>query len=388
MRTIKNGFNSCFCILRIWFLGLVVTSPRAVVGGGRTRKSPTLYDYFSEGSSPKGREEFVDSGLYEGGRPRLNFVKSHFLNDSFTRAKSLNELMEFYTVWVQTNEYMVLSREERFESKDFVVVNYSTFAVKSSKRGNDVYLWRLAKKLDIFRNSLGKCVLFDIHANHKKSNVLYITLTYDSKRCSLEEAWKNVGLEYNKWITNLRNKYGKIHTLRVWESFPDKRGSAYGYPHIHVIMFFENAEFDVFLYNKKWRIKDKAEFERGYHSNVDVQALRTLHKSVNYVLKYLSKSYLNQKSFYSSGKLTLSLCWLFRKHSYSISGSFFDLKCTKSNSNFKHQMFFDSECNLVESVVKWSIVGFFSAEELFNMYPRVNFYHSRLLLWSVILDKF
>jgi hypothetical protein len=55
---------------------------------------------------------------------------------------------------------------------------------------------------------------FDIHGNNKSSNVLFATLTYNTRKSMVQEAWENVGVEYNKWIRNLRKKFGRVSYLR------------------------------------------------------------------------------------------------------------------------------------------------------------------------------
>ena len=146
-------------------------------------------------------------------------------------------------------------------------IEKETIAFKCAKRGNDVYWWRVWKRLKFLHN-LKDRTLFDPHGNVKSSNVLFVTLTYDVKRSTIQESWETIGLEFNKWIRNLRKKYGRISYLRCWE------GTEKGYAHIHVLMIFHNHHFKIFRKRKgsKWiyRIKEKEEFERSYHSFVDV----------------------------------------------------------------------------------------------------------------------
>ena len=120
-----------------------------------------------------------------------------------------------------------------------------------------------------------KKTLFDTHASVKSSNVLFATITYDVNRCTIREAWENIGEDFNNWIRNLRKKFGRISYLRGWES------SQKGYPHIHVLMIFHDHNFQVaFSQLKKnrlvYRIEEKEEFEKSWNSFVDVQAIRKM----------------------------------------------------------------------------------------------------------------
>ena len=113
-----------------------------------------------------------------------------------------------------------------------------------------------------------------------KTRLLWVTLTYDSKRCSLHQAWENVMNEYNKWITRLRQRYGKIDVLRFIQPFPDPNGPAFGYPHLHCILLFKESSFHTLKTVgsdgvTRLRIKEKHELEAvgKWHSYIDVQAL-------------------------------------------------------------------------------------------------------------------
>lgn len=150
------------------------------------------------------------------------------------------------------------------------------------------------------------------------SNVLFVSLSYDIKRSTVREAWETVGEEFNKWIRNLRKKYGPISYLRGWEAFEN------GYPHMHVLMVFHDYRFRIAFsqlkktkygsYNRVYRIEEKGEFEKSYHSFVDVKAVRKIREGISYITKYL------RKSEHELQNLTLAFCWLFRKRSFAVSG--------------------------------------------------------------------
>ena len=113
---------------------------------------------------------------------------------------------KFYVEWRDYNEYIVVQKQSdniRIEGE----IEKETIAVKCSKRGNDVYWWRVWKRIEKLYN-LKEQTLFDLHSNIKLSNVLFVTLTYDIKRSTINEAWATEGEDFNKWIRNLWKKFG------------------------------------------------------------------------------------------------------------------------------------------------------------------------------------
>ena len=142
-------------------------------------------------------------GLYnEERKPRLNFARNYFLGFSLDKDPDFEELKEFYSDWRDYNEYVVLQKQsDNLRNKG--EVEKETIAFKCAKRGNDVYWLRVWKRLKFLYN-LKDRTLFNPHGNVKLSNVLFVTLTYDTKRSNIQESWETIGLEFNKWIRNLR----------------------------------------------------------------------------------------------------------------------------------------------------------------------------------------
>ena len=141
------------------------------------------------------REQFRE-GLYDVERkPRLNFARNYFLEFSLDKDFDFEELKEFYRDWRNYDEYVVLQKQSE-NSRNKGEVEKETIAVKCAKRGNDVYWWRVWKRLKFLHN-LKDHTLFDPHSNVKFSNVLFITLTYDTKRSMIRESWEIIGLAFN-----------------------------------------------------------------------------------------------------------------------------------------------------------------------------------------------
>jgi hypothetical protein len=75
----------------------------------------------------------------------------------------------------------------------------------------------------------------------------------------------------NRFLSFVRKQFGKLSSIRVFESFEN------GFPHIHAILLFESRRFKVFRDRKgQFRIDEKSVMARGWHSNIDVKAMSSL----------------------------------------------------------------------------------------------------------------
>ncbi|GAI87469.1 unnamed protein product, partial [marine sediment metagenome] len=197
---------------------------------------------------------------------------------------------------------------------------------------------------------------------------------------TLDGAWETVMDDWNLWITNLRNKYGKIDVLRFVEAFPEefkKDGSkalAYGYPHFHIVLLFNEAKFTVFPRMEEgkngrlgmvYRIQEKPELEMQgkWKSFIDVKALSSGKALGLYVRKYCRKTHYGD----SQGALTTqSLLWLYRKQTYAMSKGFrsklLDL-ITGMQGSKKHEAQKTLDGEIIEDWI-WTFHGVKSAEEV------------------------
>ena len=264
--------------------------------------------------------------------------------------------------------------------------------MKCSKRGNDVYAWRLKQRLENLERLCDAFENVKLFGNEgDKVSVLFITLTYDTKKKTPKEAWQDVGEDWNNFHSALERKYGKVHEFRVWES------TAKGYPHIHAVLMFEEAnKFTTFRYNGIWRIQEKHDLEQYHHSNIDVEPVQTV-GGIKYLLKYLTK--VHEKDRDEKRDLTLGMMWLFRKRAYGISEGFvqglenmiadsfyntqgkisYRLDHLKHNSNQKMlQITLEGE---IITELPWTFVGIFSKDFV------VRWSDSKESSWYHVLDE-
>lgn len=299
--------------------------------------------------------------LGPSGKPRLAFAKSYFLD----RHKDYDELESFFNFWSGFEEFMVLTKDTEHLDGSHSRVRR---AVKCAKRGNDVYNYRLHKRIRILDHVQDE-VFFEWDSKKPTTKCLAVTLTYNTNLCSVYDAWLTVGQDWNRWISRVRRRLGVVRVLRVWEAFEN------GYPHVHAILVFQDAEFPVFMAadkdgKLKVRIQDKKSFEGSWHSFVDVEGVRTLRGAFGYIKKYLTKVHQDSDSDDSKYCLTLSMMWLFKKRAYAVSRDFVDLierNCVIQTKK-PHVYQVDLEGKAIPSNVAWYFEGIFSREELGSGY--------------------
>jgi hypothetical protein len=290
------------------------------------------------------------------GKPRLRVARSFFQD---LQQSELSYLVEAFRFWRDYDEYMLLKGTHRETGQR------KWKAIKCSKRGNDVYGARTRKRLGFLKwaenLTFFKAEDFDVKTP-VKTRLLWVTLTMDPKLASLKEAWETCEYYYNLWITNLRNRYGKIHVLKFPQASPDQQGLAYGYLHFHVVLLFEEHEFTAFpwMTNKgklEYRIHERDEFkEQGkWHSFVDIKAISSMAGIYNYAVKHHENAGYGDSD---EAVLNNALCWLFKKKAYTISGSFratyHEFIQTLRNSKAFQSTF---EGDLIP-VWSWKLVGF------------------------------
>ena len=96
-----------------------------------------------------------------------------FLKDDLIQNYTIEEIVEKYQELETQDTYMVLTKWNKEKWK------YDAFAVKCSKRGNDVYKTRVKRKFDGV-GELSKNIIFfnpKDRKKNKKTRALFVTLT-------------------------------------------------------------------------------------------------------------------------------------------------------------------------------------------------------------------
>lgn len=322
---------------------------------------------------PPDVEQFDDIYTNEYGSIRRKKVKWEYDKKNLT----LSDIVSFYTNWRDDPEYFIL-RGTQLNSLDqeriipAPIYSYDNWYleneydyiykfIKASKRGNDVYKHLVSKKLKPLQD-LYNIIFFDEHDVNKKTCALFVTLTYDNKKCSPDQAWKNIGSEFHLFKANLKKQYRNIEVFRTWES------TNHYYPHVHALIIFEEHEFMVISHKDKdgnitYRIpyKEKQKIQKYWYSNIDIQALKDTKGGIQELTKYITKDLCSKK-----GNKTNAMIWIHRKQSYSISKRFITAMQgwyinfnEPTNLDLINQM-----CNLNRDVVKWEFLGILRGRDL------------------------
>ncbi len=278
----------------------------------------------------------------------------------FDSGFSLADVVYYYNQWVDVPLWVLVSGFNEFTGE----YEYGVF--RSPKRGDKKYSRKVMFRFFGLLDRLKHDDFFNYRDRRRVSTrLLLVTLTYDRKRKGLEDSWRDVGSDFNRWISNKRRMFGKIDLVRTWES------QEAGWCHVHALMLFKDYEFKECWADRKrrWRVrsKDRDRVKSGWgHGWADVQAVSSMRGGFYYVGKYLRKC-VDAGRAKSEGLKTLALCWFFRKRAFSVSGGFMgayhDLIVSLSNSNKEVAFQFLLDADPVEcEVVEWRLMGFIKGD--------------------------
>ncbi len=296
--------------------------------------------------------DFVYDVRNRHGNIVLDRVIQHFdcsLSDKYTQHDAVTRIIDLYKQWVTEDVFMMLEKTtmgiDLAEIRHFVMDSID-YCVKASKRGNDVYRNRTLGRIESIIFHGDEYFSTKDTSRNFKTNALWLTLTHSTRdNGMIKDAWNSLGEHWNKFITALRNKYGRISYFRTFESFKEKPNlptfdehgnviKADYFPHIHAVLIFHEHEFKTFQYKDKTLVPNKNEIAKLWHSNIKLEGVRCLSDAIGYLSKYITKAYNTTDK---GGDVTsMALMWYFRKRSYAISRDFldaFDLIRTKHNSN-------------------------------------------------------
>lgn len=260
-------------------------------------------------------------------KPRLKYFSARAIKQSINPegigdvyAEDVDVIEEKYQEWREFTEYVVVRRDDEF------------LCIEARKRGNDKYNRLLQFKISELTKYLKR----------RSLSALSITLTNDPGRYSghpYEDrfyAWQELGKRFNRFMSWIRRRYGKVYFFRVWESFTN------GYPHVHLLLFSER-KFYIPQYKmcKIW----------GAHTWI--RRVRSVPRMMRYLTKYLVKTYTKEDHLPTAARL-----WYHQLRSFSISEmSGLHLIPTKHYSNVDL---------MAEDIQKgeWVLVGIMTYEEI------------------------
>lgn len=317
------------------------------------------------------KEFYLHEEVFGSAFPRLGKARDYL---GELKQEDIPLLVNVFDLWKNYDTYLFLKGTHVETNKIQYILS------RCSKRGNDIYARRIESRLGFLKYG-GEGKFFNpLDFDGKKkvtTRLLWVTLTFDPRICSFDKAWSEIiQYEFNLWITNLRNKYGEINYVVFPQAFPNEKGKAFGYPHIHIILLFEDSKFNVWRNFEEdregklgfvFRIQEKQELHKQgkWRSFIDVKAISSLASLYNYAKKH----FFNAGSGESKEALiNNAIMWFYRKKSFSMSGYFRKklssyIEFISSKHNSKHfQAVLDG--GLSFSIIEWEFLGCFSAKRI------------------------
>ena len=207
---------------------------------------------------------------------------------------------------------------------DIVSVNGERFEwafPESIKRGNEPYVKAIRERFEKAFFSKPPIEFFSEIEGDKRTPMLYVSGTIDQETHEIAEAWLHFGNYWNSFITNLRQQYGEIAYIRVWQSQEN------GYPHFHALIYFAEKEFTVVRwinadgsesYRLPSRSKDRKKIKGCWkQGNLDIICVQDTHKTFKDMLKYITRDLEGGESDLTNAMLTY-----FGKQAFSYSDKF------------------------------------------------------------------
>lgn len=276
-----------------------------------------------------------DNSLFENkfGAIRLQRVRNHF--GPLPSSSDIPLIKDLFIEWYTFDEIMPIRCTYRLSNKDTVT---EMKIHKSIKRCNDVYIKAIKEKMSSFSEQEPR-IFFDRDWKTKKTNALKIVLEYDATTYTLGEAWHFVGIDFNRFISNIKKHFGKSVHLRAWHSHDS------GYPHIDVMIYFKDFEFSAvewydvkeeklsYRIHPKQKVKHHGKYcrqaikdawQQGY---VDIKCVDSMGGTFKEQLKYVTHELDGEKY-----PLTNAMVWYFRKQSFGVSRDFAKVVWGASNS--------------------------------------------------------
>jgi hypothetical protein len=278
---------------------------------------------------------------------------------------SVDDTVLAYLAWVKISFWVIVvgwnESTQRFE--------YGAF--RSAKRGDPKYAMQTKSRFyGLFRSLPSEDFFSWGDRGRVSSPLLFVTHTVDPSRISLAGSWLDVGSEFNRWISLLRSKFGKISVVRTWDSHES------GFCHVHALLMFHDRSFDGYLHHGRkgkttYRLSNRSELatiKAGWKAGFsDVQMCSSVSSAGRYLGKYLTKCVDHAKTD-SKGVKTLALAWYFGKRSFSISGDFIDayhdLIQASDNSNRVGLQLRLSGSPIHVGVVEWRLFGFYLGDRI------------------------
>lgn len=277
--------------------------------------------------------------LTDDGCARRSLVRGLLdLNETADR----DVLLQLYPKWLADDLHLVLKRTNVGKFMLGLKDAESWVCVKARKRGNDIDADRSAKRLKQVADNIREYALNPrpgLKQTHTRA--VSVTFTYRNPKyeADLNAAWENVGKDWNRFLSRLKNAFkthfiesvdgviaerhcrDQIHVIRSWEAHES------GMVHVHAILCFEHSSLKIDYDQDKPRVHEKDKIAECWpHGFIDVLPIleNGVDKQIENVTWYVLKNkdtedYHDPSSWPRKRFLTQSILWYTGKRSYAIS---------------------------------------------------------------------
>jgi len=240
--------------------------------------------------------------LNENGSPLASKIRKLYFSNVETYG-DLNLALELYKRYRDHPDYIILYNVKSNRYK----------AIKSAKRGNDVYLYRIRKRLQPILNKLKGCnVVFAENDKHRiyTTYFLFVNLTFD---CSPEETYEKAkGIK--EFMDLLRKVLGKVYIV-AWGLDLQSSGKLHYdaviyVPHgVRVRWWYSQhrKKHILVLVDQKLFEDIKSKWRYGF---ANIEGVSSLREALEYCLKYVLSSAQNE--------LLNTIAILYRKRTFYI----------------------------------------------------------------------
>lgn len=294
----------------------------------------------------------------------------------------LSDTRAEYLDWVNDDKFLVINK---FNIR---TLESQAYAFLCSKRGNATYRRRVLRRFGTLARQLQKLHFFNpLSPLAQYTPALWVTLTYDPKLATLQEAWKTIAKDFNRFRANLQKQFGNLSLVRIFEATRN------GYPHIHAILVFHDHLFNAFpKFSRRhdrlvWRVQETENIKKYWHSFIDVQAVHSLDNPLRYLKKYLTKS-ITAETKAQAVINTLAMTWKFKRRSFALSSDLIKAlhiskpyKKTVAQTNLLGETLDEIEVTVV-GVVPRSVLGIKSRDSWIKLNP-----DQQQEAWNYCLDR-
>jgi hypothetical protein len=277
----------------------------------------------------KGDIKIVDVDRVDtNSKDRNQVALESFRND--IRNKHIQDFKDFTIIerWIDPvddlNKLLIDFALKSFKSYIFEQEEFNRYIYAENVEENKVLIELDNRYCKSYQDKINRRAKY-LGWRYRKSRSVLLTLTINPSKYNNDKylMWIDVKKQLNRFLTNV-----KYYFKKEKRNFPPYvcsiEAQKNGNPHLHIVFLGASRLLDWTIIKDIWKLGHI--FINRDNNN------RKIRNPVNYLMKYISKTYTVTNS---KNELTQSLCWLFNIRSYQCSrGLIIPLKHRKSDSGF------------------------------------------------------